>query len=457
MSSEVREMYLIPKETFMNCMSVVNEHQRNRINDVNVDQLNVSCGPLFAGLKTRDFSREEEKMQIGHENENFDEGRNLFDEEDWQLPDKKDPRSISSLKENDLAKNNARTALPKSASTQQRKKVIPMQDGNQAVKNKSSAQTKSFIPTKYLKVGKTSQPESNFSFTEKNIASKSVIPGRNSKENSRVQNISRAKRKSGNELSFAATSGSDVINYPKAKAVIDPQTGKIQSTVNFGKKGATDVSHQSADQTIMNRILGEKSFAPKDLEPEKSFASSFARGLKASQQSHPKIRLNSTLLRSDEEEEGEADSVFREEQETRRMDSISAEDSVLQSLQKRTPEKESHEHIFSPRTLKEKGTSEEEVNKKISDMLRSNENSQEQEEITRSAAKSRIPRPVSSIASAFDSSAFYGKRKGSGKKQARTRSETAKAAHEAQKEKNRQGINVPISDSPKRFRYTHQL
>ena len=66
MSENVREMYLIPKETFLRCMEGTNASQRERLQDVNVEQLNVSCGPLFAGVKNesqQDENAESEKRE----------------------------------------------------------------------------------------------------------------------------------------------------------------------------------------------------------------------------------------------------------------------------------------------------------------------------------------------------------------------------------------------------------
>ena len=61
MNQHVREMFLIPKETFLNCMNSASTFQREKIKDINVDQINVSCGPLFAGLKASNSKPESQK------------------------------------------------------------------------------------------------------------------------------------------------------------------------------------------------------------------------------------------------------------------------------------------------------------------------------------------------------------------------------------------------------------
>lgn len=48
----VRAMFLIPKEMYFNVINRFTNTQQAQLEEINVDQLNVSCGPLFAGLKT---------------------------------------------------------------------------------------------------------------------------------------------------------------------------------------------------------------------------------------------------------------------------------------------------------------------------------------------------------------------------------------------------------------------
>lgn len=47
----VKEMFVVPKETYFRLMNNVSEVQKQDIEAINVDQVNVSCGPLLVGLK----------------------------------------------------------------------------------------------------------------------------------------------------------------------------------------------------------------------------------------------------------------------------------------------------------------------------------------------------------------------------------------------------------------------
>ena len=44
-------MYMIPKEIYARVISNLSGDQRRRVDEINVEQVNVACGPLFAGLK----------------------------------------------------------------------------------------------------------------------------------------------------------------------------------------------------------------------------------------------------------------------------------------------------------------------------------------------------------------------------------------------------------------------
>ena len=56
---QVKEMFAIPKELYFHIMGKATSDQKRILGDVNVDQVNVSCGPLFAGHKSGKFSQED--------------------------------------------------------------------------------------------------------------------------------------------------------------------------------------------------------------------------------------------------------------------------------------------------------------------------------------------------------------------------------------------------------------
>lgn len=45
-------MFAVPKEMYFHILDQSSESQKQNLGEINVDQVNVSCGPLFAGLKT---------------------------------------------------------------------------------------------------------------------------------------------------------------------------------------------------------------------------------------------------------------------------------------------------------------------------------------------------------------------------------------------------------------------
>ena len=53
----VKEMYMVPKETYLKLMDGMSKSQKSRVDEINVEQLNVSCGPLFAGVKTGEIKK----------------------------------------------------------------------------------------------------------------------------------------------------------------------------------------------------------------------------------------------------------------------------------------------------------------------------------------------------------------------------------------------------------------
>ena len=63
MTTSVKEMYVIPKETYLNVMKSVpdGDGKKRDIEAINVDQVNVSCGPLLVGLKKFNNGATEEK------------------------------------------------------------------------------------------------------------------------------------------------------------------------------------------------------------------------------------------------------------------------------------------------------------------------------------------------------------------------------------------------------------
>lgn len=61
--SSVREMFAVPKELYFHVMNRATENQKQMLQDVNIDQMNVTCGPLLAGLKKDQKPAEEQETE----------------------------------------------------------------------------------------------------------------------------------------------------------------------------------------------------------------------------------------------------------------------------------------------------------------------------------------------------------------------------------------------------------
>ena len=93
---QVKEMFLIPKETFFNCMASANASQQDRMSDVNVEQLNVSCRPLFAGLKSAKLPKLTREMPEMHSPEKKSADDN-HDSASLQLQNDPDKRHVKGI------------------------------------------------------------------------------------------------------------------------------------------------------------------------------------------------------------------------------------------------------------------------------------------------------------------------------------------------------------------------
>jgi hypothetical protein len=59
----VKEMYMIPKELYTSIVAPLDDSKKRRLETINVEQLNVSCGPLFAGQKNYEVEGEKGKKR----------------------------------------------------------------------------------------------------------------------------------------------------------------------------------------------------------------------------------------------------------------------------------------------------------------------------------------------------------------------------------------------------------
>ena len=61
----VKEMYVIPKEVYHTIMNELSENEKRLVNSINVDKVNLSYGPLFAGVRKDEDDDEEKKTKKG--------------------------------------------------------------------------------------------------------------------------------------------------------------------------------------------------------------------------------------------------------------------------------------------------------------------------------------------------------------------------------------------------------
>ena len=87
----VKEMYVIPKEVYHTIMSELSENEKRLVDSINVDQVNLSCGPLFAGVKKGDHEEKKEK-----EDEEEKEEKTAEEREDDKMQSADTPIRLSS-------------------------------------------------------------------------------------------------------------------------------------------------------------------------------------------------------------------------------------------------------------------------------------------------------------------------------------------------------------------------
>lgn len=410
MSENVREMYLIPKETFLRCMEGTNASQRERLQDVNVEQLNVSCGPLFAGVKN------ESQQDENAESEKREEKKKI--------------------------------ALPK---VHREISVTPKSDHAFPVKAKE--------PIKKQSASRASAEIRKVTVAPEKTPSRKIDPITGKIDDPPAFNA-RVVRKSDK-------------NKPQPlhqhKSAEDTVFQRIMSKYR-GKK--VDVLPEPARDSSPEEEGGKNAFTSRKISPPPQFASDFARRLSQKRKGNPLIRLNSTTYES----EGE-DNVFAAE--TRRLSNVPAEKAVEESIQKDNPAS-LFRNLFPADASRQQPSAEDQINKSIEKTLRTG-NEQEEREIEKSRQKTSSPIRVENLASRFENNdssipltkntnlkdsrkkpfamgtlgveTFYNSKGLSPPKRPRTRSEKELDAHKKRREKIKQGIDIPDSDTPKRVTY----
>ena len=437
---QVKEMFLIPKETFFNCMETSNATQKDRMNDVNVEQLNVSCGPLFAGLKSANLSKSP------------DETTKMHSSEKKSTDDTHDSTSLQLHKDQDSQSKDVK----KEAHS---KPKIIMPEKNPIIK--VGALTGKLMDTPSADLAKTLvKPFTpHDSQEEKKLANKSLQTTPNKKKE---------KEKEKKSASASKPQGAE-------ESIMQRILGNLR-----GDKSPTK-------RTTSNSDPAENDFVPVDLELKQNFKSDFARSLSEKEKTHPEIRLNSTRISDSgenrantlgsEQTVGGEDDVFLAE--TQEINPQGAESLVERALEKNAGSKKLG-RLFTADFSRDDKPAEEQVNWSIEKTL-ATKNQQEKGEIERSRKSTANPIKVADLAGRFEkkqsrsshldiphdstskkkrsmsAKAFYREEEKKSPPRARTRSEKAKEAHNKRKEKIAMGVDLPLFDSPKRVRYVGQM
>ena len=439
MNQHVREMFLIPKETFLNCMNSASTFQREKIKDINVDQINVSCGPLFAGLKASNSKPESQKT--------------LHDDS----PNKKEiTRSKFGVKKS-AEKSDTSIESNKSTSSPQK---TPASDINE-LPNRVIAPQKNSV----TKINALTGKMLNDRPSDKGQVNPPFLP-----QKAIDSSISTLKPKN------KPQKNKELIDQSAEQTIMQKIMGNNEDKQPESEKKSRKLS-SSPEKSIL-----QKSFNPPDLELEPQFASDFARTLSNKNSRNPEIRLNSTMLDDspNKKRSNSAKSISENDDDvflmdTRDLASNSSESAIQSELSKQDAVKNLNKLFNSKGFLNNPKSAEDEINTSIEKTMAS-KNRQELDEIERSRSIGSNPIRVSNLANKFGeihssarkprkqvksltsktSDDFYGAKTNSPAKR-KTRFEQAKEAHEKRKNKLALGINVPLLDSPKRKRYTHQL
>lgn len=141
-------MFMVPKEIYSRVISNLSSDQIRRVDEINVDQVNVACGPLFAGLKKgkkfgqkRTREKEENSRHSDIEEDNL---RNHF-------PEKFETKAKAKTKTNPAPKkrsNNRKTAGEKKSS----KTLSSVKKS--AVRERSIVKNAEVLPIKVKKNGR---------------------------------------------------------------------------------------------------------------------------------------------------------------------------------------------------------------------------------------------------------------------------------------------------------------
>lgn len=257
-------MFMVPKEIYSRVISNLNSDQKRRVDEINVDQVNVACGPLFAGLKKGKKSKvvkEASKNLISggefsndtemHENEDLSHNGISSNSVDAMKPKIKTVKGRSQQKN----KSNNRKNEPLKKLTAKTKKVVKIKESS-AIKKNGSKVKKGKSPTKNIRREKV---VGDIALVNKSAHARSGRPTATTSNNGQPSA----------SFGFTSTKNSAISNGKSARKKAIKRQSAIQNAFNSPSKPISEQKHDSAENVIWDSILSPSEKKDKD-EREKN-------------------------------------------------------------------------------------------------------------------------------------------------------------------------------------------
>lgn len=217
-------MFMIPKEIYSRVISSLTSDQKRRVDEINVDQVNVTCGPLFAGLKKGKKSGQKRTLEklvergrdsskvVENEKENLEDELRTEDSSPSQDPIPKKRRGDNDGKKKKKEKEKKK---PKSKNRALREKSLVKTTGTVVVveKNALKSPAKSAESSK-ISGGRQSRPAKITPSLKKSPIKKSASRKKaNVSGNKTTMNVSATRIF--NDPNYVRASRSSVMQHPE--------------------------------------------------------------------------------------------------------------------------------------------------------------------------------------------------------------------------------------------------
>lgn len=258
----VKEMFLVPKDVYFKSMSSLEDEQKRRVNDVNVEQLNVSCGPLFAGLRYG----KNDKRQVGQKSQ-VEKKEENEKEKEKNGGDKK----VIGYNQQQQFQNEIKSVQNPSSSTLEGMITSLMQKKFPQMQQFSSQNEVSQLDKRGQSVGKKANGVTSMqNFGEDKLPKKRKIRRRKMQNPLNESSSDKLENTNENESSVEKAGRSKrVVNDLSTSEDLSPPSKRLNSTANLGGKSFDpytadndDVFEQTTEQlknTNAEQIINRKS------------------------------------------------------------------------------------------------------------------------------------------------------------------------------------------------------